>query len=60
MIQQITPFLQEIVTKIPSDNSIVYSCIPKRGIKVGPLGYWATEDEAVTAFYNELVKNNYL
>lgn len=60
MKQQITPFLQEIATKTSNDESTIYSCVSKRGIKVGPSGYWATEEEAIQAFYNELVKNRYI
>lgn len=60
MIQQITPFLKEIVTKILNDESTIYSCVPKRGVKVGPSGYWAAENEAIIAFYDELVKKGYI
>lgn len=56
MIETIQPFLQDIATKLLPNGETIYSCIPKRGVKVMSTGYQKTEDEAIEFFYNELVK----
>lgn len=58
MKEKIEPFLEEIVIKSLDNNGIIYSCVPKKGIRMIPLGYFKTEEEAVEAFYNELVKTD--
>lgn len=58
MRDKIDPFLNEIVTKSLDNGSVIYSCTPVKGVKVIPTGYFKTEDEAIEAFYNELVKIN--
>jgi len=63
-LQQIQPFLKEIATKeepqVYTDQvpGLIYSCIPKKGVKTMPTGYYKTEEDAINAFYNELVKIN--
>lgn len=56
MKEKIQPFLQEIVSKRTDNDEIIYSCLPKNGVRVLPTGYFKTREEAIEAFYNELVK----
>lgn len=56
MLEKIQPYLQEIITKSLPEGGLIYYCLPKRGVKVSPLGYWKTEFESIEAFYNELIK----
>ena len=60
MIDSIQPYLKEIATKELPNGDLIYSCIPKTGIRVLPTGYQKTEQEAIEAFYNELVKKGYI
>lgn len=60
MTEKIQPFLQEIVTKEISNGDTIYSCLPKRGIRIMSTGYERTEREAIEAFFNELVKKGYI
>lgn len=50
--------IQTIATKKLDNGELIYSCIPKRGVKMMPLGYFKTEQDAIDAFLNELVKIN--
>lgn len=60
MIDLIQPYLKEIAIKTLDNGDEIYSCIPKDGIKVMPLGYFKTEQQAIEAFYIELIKKGYI
>lgn len=57
MIQIINPYLLEIKTKETAEG-LIYTCVPKRGVRILPIGYFSTEIGAIEAFYNALVAKN--
>jgi hypothetical protein len=60
MIDSIQPYLKEIAIKTLDNGDNIYSCIPKDGIKVLPTGYQKTEQQAIEAFYTELIKKGHI
>lgn len=56
----IDPYLQIIKMKVLDNGNLIYSCLPKKGIKVMPTGYWATEQEAKDSFQHALIEAGYI
>lgn len=46
--------IQTIATKTLDNGELIYLCVPKRGVKIMPLGYFKTKEEAVEAFLKEI------